>query len=82
MSPPAYHVRWRGKVTGPFEVDQLRHLIRQGELSKLHDVSTDQVTWHQAGQLQDLFPSYVQPEAPSPEVYDTESDWTVVSDES
>ncbi len=42
-------VRVRGRVAGPFDCDQLQALARKGQLSRMHQVSTDQMSWTQAG---------------------------------
>ena len=50
-----YYVRLRGKVSGPFDLATLQRQARQGQVSRLHQVSTDQVTWRGAGTVQGLF---------------------------
>ena len=64
----SYFVRWRGKVEGPYALKEIRELIAQGRLSRLHDLSTDQVTWQQADTFADLYPRY---ERRVPETVDT-----------
>ncbi|TWT35590.1 hypothetical protein KOR34_04830 [Posidoniimonas corsicana] len=51
------YVRIRGRVQGPFELDRLRNLVRRGQLSRIHEVSTDQATWTAAGDYPELFAS-------------------------
>lgn len=51
-----YYLRWRGRITGPYELAELRRLKSHGELSKLHDVSTDQMTWSRCGSMPELWP--------------------------
>ena len=55
MPDEAYYVRWRGQVRGPFQMEDLRRLIAHGELSALHDVSTDRMTWRRASTMTGLF---------------------------
>jgi hypothetical protein len=43
-------IRVRGKVVGPFGFDKLVALARKGQLSRMHDVSIDQMSWERAGQ--------------------------------
>ncbi len=43
------YVRVRGRIAGPFDFDQLQALARKGQLSRVHQVSTDQMSWTQAG---------------------------------
>ena len=47
-------IRVRGKVAGPFDFEKLVALARKGQLSRMHEVSTDQMSWSRAG------PSYPQ----------------------
>ena len=53
-----YFVRWRGKIEGPYALGQLQELAAQGQLSRLHDLSTDQVAWRQADTVETLYPKY------------------------
>jgi len=55
MSGKVYFLRVRGKVTGPFEVQQLRFLRERGQLARFHELSEDKITWMQAGAVADLF---------------------------
>lgn len=50
-----YYVRLRGRVTGPFDLATLQRQSRQGFLSRLHQISTDQTTWRPAAALEGLF---------------------------
>ncbi len=50
-----YWVRLRGKVTGPFDLPTLQRQIKQGQVSRLHQVSADQVTWKQAAEVEGLY---------------------------
>jgi hypothetical protein len=50
-----YWLRLRGRVTGPFDLPTLHRQIRQGQLSRLHQVSTDQVTWKPAPEVEGLY---------------------------
>jgi serine/threonine-protein kinase len=54
-SSPRYWVRLRGKVTGPFDLPTLQRQLKQGHISRLHQVSADQVTWKQASDLEGLY---------------------------
>jgi serine/threonine protein kinase len=55
-----YWVRLRGKVAGPFDLLTLQRQLKQGQLSRLHEVSTDQTTWKRATDVDGLFgPSLV-----------------------
>lgn len=51
------YIRLRGRVQGPFDPDRLRELVRQGQLSRIHQVSVDKVDWVAASEYPELFPS-------------------------
>jgi serine/threonine protein kinase len=50
-----YWVRLRGKVTGPFDLPALQRQLKQGNLSRFHQVSTDQTTWKPATDIEGLY---------------------------
>lgn len=50
-------VRIRGHVQGPFELEKLRALVRRGQLSRMHEVSSDGSVWKPASNFPDLFMS-------------------------
>ncbi len=50
-----YWVRLRGRVTGPFDMATLQRQLRQGQISRMHQVSTDQVTWKSAADVEGLY---------------------------
>ena len=50
-----YYVRMRGRVSGPFDVPTLQRMFKQGHMSRLHQVSTDQITWSAATTVEGLF---------------------------
>jgi hypothetical protein len=49
-------IRMRGRIQGPFNKDQLQSMTRRGQFSRLHEVSTDGVTWSRAPMHSELFP--------------------------
>ena len=51
-----YFIRWRGKITGPHDLDELQDMVTHDRLSKLHEISADREKWHPAGSYEDLFP--------------------------
>jgi hypothetical protein len=51
------YVRLRGTVIGPLDPERLRNMARRGQLSRLHEVSTDGVTWVRAGNYPEIFTS-------------------------
>lgn len=60
-----YYIRVRGKVSGPYDLYQLRTLQERGGLARFHEISTDQQNWVPALALSELFPSGGAAPAPS-----------------
>jgi len=54
-SPQRYYVRLRERTSGPFDLPTLQRHVRQGLISRLHQVSTDQVAWRPATSIEGLF---------------------------
>lgn len=50
-----YYVRLRNRTTGPFDLAALQRMARQGQISRLHQVSADQRTWRSAATVEGLF---------------------------
>jgi hypothetical protein len=50
-----YFVRLRDRTTGPFDLAVLQRMARQGQLSRLHQLSTDQQSWKPATSVEGLF---------------------------
>ncbi len=50
-----YFIKLRGRVSGPFDLSVLQRQVRQGLVSRLHQVSTDQVSWLPAASVDGLF---------------------------
>jgi len=55
MPEQSYFIRIRGKVMGPFGMDQLRSLRDRGQFRGFHEFSEDRRTWQPATGLTDLF---------------------------
>jgi len=53
--PVRLWVRLRGRVTGPYDLPTLQRQIKQGALSRLHQVSSDQINWKSASEIEGLF---------------------------
>ncbi len=49
------YLRVRGRVLGPFDQEKLQALVRRGQLSRMHQVSTDGTHWVQASTYAELF---------------------------
>jgi hypothetical protein len=50
-----YHVRIRGRATGPFPLDVIRQLVRRGQVGRAHEVSLDGVSWRPAAEFPEIF---------------------------
>lgn len=51
------YLRVRGRVMGPYDQERLQTLVRRGQLSRMHEVSSDGTHWVQAATYPDLFVS-------------------------
>jgi S1-C subfamily serine protease len=74
MSQDTWYVRVRGKVTGPYGLDQLKALYRLGRLARFHEVSSDRTEWVTASTLTVLDDGHERPssqdtQAPPPAWY-------------
>ena len=49
------YLRSRGRVLGPFDEDKLKSLARRGQLNRMHELSTDGVSWQRATHFPHLF---------------------------
>ena len=45
----------RGRVLGPYDEEKLQSLVRRGQLSRMHEVSTDGTHWVRASTYAELF---------------------------
>ena len=55
LSGEYYYIRFRGQVSGPAAVGELGKMVQRGALSRLHEISTDQIDWQAAGRFDELF---------------------------
>jgi len=55
MAGEAYYIRSRGKISGPFDLGGLQKQVRRGSLSRMHEVSSDRISWASAGDFGELF---------------------------
>lgn len=49
------YLRVRGRVLGPYDQEKLQSLVRRGQLSRMHEVSTDGAHWVRASTYAELF---------------------------
>ena len=66
MAADTWYVRVRGKIAGPYPLDQLQTLRKRRQLGRAHEISVDGQTWESAGTLSELFPEIIKPIAPNP----------------
>lgn len=45
----------RGRTLGPYDLNKMQSLARRGQLSRLHEVSTEGLTWQKAANFPELF---------------------------
>lgn len=50
-----FYIRIRGRVLGPYDLEKLQSLARRGQLSRMHEVSSDTTTWVRASAHPELF---------------------------
>ncbi|MAB83345.1 MAG: hypothetical protein CMJ24_07910 [Phycisphaerae bacterium] len=52
-----YFVKYKGRVQGPFTLDQLKYGLKTGKLSRSHLVSTDRKEWLPLGDIPEIRPA-------------------------
>jgi hypothetical protein len=57
------YVRIRGRVLGPYDKEKMQSLARRGQLSRMHELSTDATNWVRASAYPELFVSEEPPPA-------------------
>lgn len=40
-----YFIRWKSAISGPFNLDEIKGLLKSGKISKHHQVSSDKLQW-------------------------------------
>ncbi len=55
MTADRYYLRYRGRVTGPYDLARIGVMAERGSLSRLHEVSVDGRSWTSAGSMPGLF---------------------------
>lgn len=49
-------IRFRGRVQGPFGLEQLLALNKRGQFGRAHEISVDRMNWSSAAALESVFP--------------------------
>ena len=55
MSDQQYYVRFRGRTLGPFSEARLQELIKRGQVTRMHEISVDSISWQPADAITDFF---------------------------
>jgi hypothetical protein len=50
-----FFMRVRGRVLGPYDQDKMQALAKRGQLSRMHELSSDGISWVRASTFPDLF---------------------------
>lgn len=66
MSEATFFVKIRGRVLGPFPSKRLTQMVRQGDLSRIHQLSSDGKSWQPASAYPELFSVATAPPVQSP----------------
>src|SRR5258706_16436401 len=66
MTMDQWHVRIRGRVMGPFSMQQLLEMKNRGQLLSFHEISADRENWKTAGTVSQIFPKDAIVAAPPP----------------
>jgi hypothetical protein len=83
-----FYIRFKGRVTGPFQKEDIQKRAKEGMLSRFHDLSTDGQLWKKAADVPDLWSipsdvnSLIEPEEvavplPDPVITQTTSEPTI-----
>jgi len=55
MSDERIFIRFKGKTLGPLSGEKVRGLIRRGQITRMHELSSDGLTWQRAEEFGDFF---------------------------
>ncbi len=50
-----FYIRFKGRVTGPFQKEEMQKRAKEGLLSRFHEMSTDGQYWKKAADFSDLW---------------------------
>ncbi|MEM0926023.1 MAG: DUF4339 domain-containing protein [Planctomycetota bacterium] len=53
-------VRFRGRTIGPFTPDKIKEMVRRGQVTRMHELSGDGLSWMKADEFGNFFPKAVQ----------------------
>ncbi len=49
------YIRFKGRVLGPLTGEKVAELVKRGQITKQHEISTDSTEWKKAEEYPDLF---------------------------
>lgn len=55
MSEDRLYIRFKGKVLGPLTSQKVQELARRGQITRMHELSPDGISWIRAGDYGNLF---------------------------
>lgn len=50
-----YYVRFRGRVLGPFTAEKTTEMVRRGQVTRVHELSPDGLSWKKAEEFSEFF---------------------------
>lgn len=56
MSDEQYYVRFRGRTLGPFSSEKVKALVSRGQVTRMHELSCDGLSWTKADAFPEFFP--------------------------
>lgn len=71
MADDNIYVRFKGKTLGPLTRQKIQDLARRGQITRMHDLSSDGMSWVKAEEFGDIFTSSRTPKAATPEPTNT-----------
>lgn len=57
MSDDRVYVRFKGKTLGPLTLQKVQDLAKRGQITRMHDLSSDGMSWMKAEEFGGVFPS-------------------------
>lgn len=56
MSDDRVYIRFKGKTLGPFGTEKVQGLIKRGQITRMHELSSDGLAWTRAEDFANFFP--------------------------
>ena len=56
MSLDRVYIRFKGRVLGPLTQEKTMDMVKRGQITRQHELSTDSVAWRAAGDFEEFFP--------------------------